>query len=918
VGGSREARFHYVRPMRTDEHERLAESPGPDDPWRLWGPYVAGRQWGTVREDYSADGDAWSHFPFDHAHRRTYRWGEDGLAGLCDRYGFLNLAVAMWNGRDDRLKERLFGLTNGQGNHGEDAKEYWWHLDATPTHSWARWLYRYPQAAYPYDDLLAVNARRSRTEPEYELLDTGVLDDDRFFDVVVTHAKASPTDVCMTVTATNHGPDPAPLHLLPQLWFRNTWSWGDDDRRPTITEVRPPWLPSGGVVAVDTEHGFLGRYRVYAEGGPDLLFCDNESDLVGLFGAEANLSPHPKHAVDRAVVHDDPGLLNPGGTGTKVAFHYHWDAVGPGESVTVRLRLAGDPAADTVFGPAFDTVLVDRAREADEFYAEVIPESVGREDRHVARRAFAGLLWGRQHYRYDVATWLHGDPAGPTPPPERLAPEPAGRNTAWRNLSLADVISMPDEWEYPWFASWDLAFHAVTLAHVDPAFAKEQLVLMCREWAQHPDGQLPAYEWAFSDVNPPVHAWASWLVYNLDGATDRDFLIRVFGKLLINFGWWVNRKDADGSNLFEGGFLGMDNISVFDRSRDIPAGWRLEQSDATSWMAFYCLTMLRIALELARHHNAWDDLATTFLERFLAIAEATDDFGSCGVSLWDEDDGFFYDVLIPPEGPPEPLRVRSLVGLLPLLAVGEAPEWTATEVPDFTRRLRWLTLRRPDETYGLFRPQDGDWAQVTVSLLDPERYVRLLSHLLAEDQFLSPHGIRSMSAEYRVGTQVVVAGRSMPIAYAPGESPSGLFGGNSNWRGPVWMPVNTLLVDSLRRYAYAVGGGLLVEFPSGSGREVPLQEVADELEERLVALFRPGPDGRRAGDPRDHGTGQHWSGHPSFCEYFDGDSGTGLGATHQTGWTAMVAHLICTRARRAAGDGVHASADPTTPTAHGG
>ncbi len=655
------------------EHARLAESPGDADPWRLWGPYVAGRQWGTVREDYSADGDAWASFPFEHAHRRTYRWGEDGIAGVSDRYGFLNLTLALWNGRDDRLKERLFGLTNAQGNHGEDVKEYWWHLDATPTHSYAQLLYRYPQAAYPYAALRDENARRSRTEPEYELADTGVLDEQRFFDVVVTHAKAAPDDLCMTVAATNHGPDPAPLDLLPQLTFRNTWRWGDDDRIPSLRRVTPPEAGTPGVAVVEATHGLLGRYHLYAADAPQLLFCDNETDAVDLWGADANATAYPKDGVDRAVVHGDPSLTNPDHTGTKVALRYHWDAVAPGETVTLRLRLTAEVGASDPLGRGFDAVLTDRAAEADDFYAAVMPERTSDEDRRIARRAYAGLLWGRQLYRYNVAAWLRGDPAGPTPPPERLAPEPAARNTAWRHLYLADVISMPDEWEYPWFAAWDLAFHCVALAHVDPAFAKSQLVLICREWAQHPDGQLPAYEWSFSDVNPPVHAWAAWQVYVLDGSRDRDFLVRVFGKLLMNFAWWVNRKDADGSNLFEGGFLGMDNISAFDRSKDVPHGWRLEQSDATSWMAFFCLSMLRIALELARRDAAWDDLATTFLERFLAIARATQSFGREKVSLWDEADGFFYDVLVGPEGAVEPVRVRSLVGLLPLLGRGHRP-----------------------------------------------------------------------------------------------------------------------------------------------------------------------------------------------------------------------------------------------------
>jgi len=895
---------------RSPEHARLAESPGDADPWRLWGPYVAGRQWGTVREDYSADGDAWAFFPFDHAHRRTYRWGEDGIGGVCDRYGFLTLALALWNGQDDRLKERFFGLTNAEGNHGEDAKEYWWHLDATPTHSWARMLYRYPQRAYPYAGLRAENARRDRTQPEYELADTGALDEDRFFDVVVTHAKAAPDDLCVVIEATNRGPDPAPLDLVPQLWFRNTWRWGRDDRVPALRRVTAPETEVAAAVAVEASHGFLGRYRLYAEGSPELLFCDNETNETALFGAERNRTAYPKDGVDAAVVRGDRSLVNPDGTGTKVGVRYHVDAVEPGATVTVRLRLTAEVGTSDPFGAGFAAVLADRAAEADAFYRIVIPDRVSEVDRHIARRAYAGLLWGRQLYRYDVSAWLEGDPAGPAPPPQRLAAEPAARNTSWRHLSLADVISMPDEWEYPWFAAWDLAFHCVALAHIDPAFAKGQLVLMCREWAQHPDGQLPAYEWSFSDVNPAVHAWAAWQVYVLDGSRDRAFLIRVVGKLLMNFAWWVNRKDADGSNLFEGGFLGMDNISVFDRSKDVPAGWRLEQSDATSWMAFFCLSMLRISLELARADQAWDDVATTFLERFLSIARATRSFGREKVALWDEQDGFFYDVLVGPDAMVDPVRVRSLVGLLPLLGVAIAPAWYESDLPDFTERLHWLQRNHPHEMEALVvspAQSRADHPHTTLSLLGRDRYERLLVRLLDEGEFLSPHGIRSLSAAYRDGMTTEVAGTTMSIEYDPAESRSGLFGGNSNWRGPVWMPVNALLVDAIRTYAAGAGHDVTVEVPTGSGRRLALADVASELEARLIDLFRPGADGRRPSDPRDHGTGPLWSEHPTFSEYFHGDSGTGLGASHQTGWSALVAHLICTTPGR-----------PDAPTAAAG
>ncbi|MEP7162028.1 MAG: glucosidase [Dermatophilaceae bacterium] len=904
----------------TVEHARLAEAPRDDDPWRLWGPYVAGRQWGTVREDYSANGDAWNDFPFDVAHLRAYRWGEDGIAGLCDRYGFLNLAIALWNGRDDRLKERYFGLTNGQGNHGEDVKEYWWPLDATPTHSHARTLYRYPQAAYPYAQLRDENARRGRDADEYELLDTGVLDGDRFFDVVITHAKASPDDVCVTVEVTNRGPDPAPLHLLPQLWFRNTWAWGRDPRTPRLADldrVGPLDAAPGsgmpearGYRLVEATHDFLGSYRCAAQavdlpddpggaaGGPrrrlpEVLVCDNETDAVRLYGAPRNATPYPKGAVDRAIVHGDRSLLNPAGVGTKVAFHYDLGEIPAGASVTVRLRLASGAGSASPFGEAFQEVLADRQREADQFYAAVIPAHIDDAQRHVARRAFAGLLWGKQIYRYSVREWLDGDPAGPPPPASRRAREPEGRNTAWKHLELADVISMPDEWEYPWFASWDLAFHAVTLAHIDPAFAKHQLLLMFREWSQHPDGQVPAYEWGFSDANPPVHAWAAWIVYQRDGAWDRDFLTGICTKMLLGMSWWVNRKDADGSDLFEGGFLGMDNISLFDRSGGVPSGWRLEQSDATSWMAFFYLSMLRIAQELARHGAAWDNVATLCLERFLATAEAMEAYGSCGVCLWDDADGFFYDVLVDSDGMAEPVRVRSLVGLVPLLAVALSPDWASTELPDFTRNLNWLRANRPDLTEAVVTTGEGADRTLTLALVDAGRYPPLLARLFDESEFFSPYGIRSLSAAYRDGFTEAMGGHDLSIRYVPGPSDSGLFGGNSNWRGPVWLPVNALIVDALRTYAAGAGAGLEVEVPTGSGRRIGLAQAADELRCRLIALFLPGEAGHRPGDPRDRGDGPLWTDHPTFSEYFHGDTGAGQGASHQTGWTALVAELIC-------------------------
>jgi len=869
----------------TAEHARLLESPAMSSPWRLWGPYLAGRQWGTVREDYSPDGDAWAYLPFEQAHTRAYRWGEDGLGGISDRFGFLNFSLALWNGRDPILKERLFGLTNAEGNHGEDVKEYWWAVDGTPTHSWMQVLYRYPQAEYPYQRLREENARRGRDDREFELVDTGVLDDNRFFDVKITYAKAGADDLCVVIEAVNQGPDAAPLHLLPQMWFHNTWRWGRDDRTPSIRRLDPSVLTTGTTHAVVCDHDFLGRYYLAAAGAPEVLVCDNETNDQKLFGSP-NSTPYPKDAINARVVEEAVDAVSPDGVGTKAAFWYRFDSVAPGETVRVRLRLStSEPDADT-FARGFDAVLADRASEADDFYAAVIPATLDDDDRHVARRAFAGLLWGKQVYRYSVEEWLQGDPAEPSPPDSRMT----ARNSGWRHLALADVMSMPDEWEYPWFASWDLAFHAVAYAHIDPVFAKEQLILLCREWAMHPNGQLPAYEWAFGDANPPVHAWAAWQVYLIDGRKDHAFLVKIFTKLLLNFSWWVNRKDADGSNLFEGGFLGMDNISLFDRSSTLPDGARLEESDATGWMAFYCLGMLQLAVELASQDQAWDDIATKFLEHFFSIAHAMHNFGSQDVSLWDEEDGFFYDVLVHPDGSYQRMRVRSLVGLLPMLAVAAAPASVAASLPDFTTRLRWLQRRRPELLDGFLTRSGQDGNHVLLSLLDVARLQKVMTRMFDTEEFLSPYGIRSVSAAYRNPYVTTIDNMQMSIDYEPGESRSGLFGGNSNWRGPVWFPPNVLLCDALRSYADYLGDE---RFTVG-GQQLGIDAAADVIEQRLIALFRPGPDGRRPSDGA-HAVGPLWTDHPTFYEYFHGDTGEGLGASHQTGWTALVAHLLCRR-----------------------
>ncbi len=849
--------------------------------WQWWGPYLSARQWGTVREDYSAGGNAWASFPHDHARSRAYRWGEDGLGGICDRWQHICFALALWNGRDPILKERLFGLTNDEGNHGEDAKEHWWALDSTPTHSYMRWLYKYPQAAFPYAQL--VHHGRGRHEPELELADTGVFDGDRYFDVELTYAKAAPDDICIRIDCANRGPEAAPLHVLPTIWFRNTWSWGRDDRRPSLRA-------DGGAVLV--EHKAHGPYWLRCGGQPDLLFCENESNAARLWGAPPT-TPYPKDGInDHVLSGGAAATVNPGGVGTKASAWYRLD-VPAGGTVSVDLRLANGPPAQGTEDAA--AVIAQRAAEADEFYADLSPPRVSHDARRVQRRAMAGLLWAKKHYRYDVREWLEGDPASPPPPHARHH----GRNAQWDHLYNADTISMPDEWEYPWYAAWDLAFHMIPMALVDAAFAKEQLILFCREWFMHPNGQLPAYEWAFGDVNPPVHAWAAWRVYKIDakatGHKDVDFLERVFHKLLINFSWWVNRKDADGSNVFEGGFLGLDNVGLFDRSMPLPGGVRLEQSDATSWMAMFCLNMLAIALELAQHEAVYEDTATKFFEHFLAIAHAMNNIGHDRNGLWDEADGFFYDQLLI-DGGQIPMRVRSIVGLIPLFAVETMEQATLDRLPDFSTRMRWFMKNRPDLCGNVFQlDAPGEDQRRMLSVLNPDRLRRVLAYMLDEAEFLSPHGVRSVSKHHLANpVSIDLGGQTHSISYQPGESTTGLFGGNSNWRGPVWFPINYLLIESLQKFHYYLGDDYVVEFPTGSGQRMNLWDVAAELSRRLISLFLPGPDGRR---PVNAGAARFdldpwWREHVSFHEYFHGDTGAGLGASHQTGWTALVAKLI--------------------------
>ncbi len=857
--------------------------------WKWWGPYVSARQWATVREDYSDEGEPWESFPFDHARSRAFRWSEDGLCAICDRWQHLCFGLALWNGRDPFLKERLFGVTNSQGNHGEDVKEYWWTLDCTPTYSFMRWLYKYPQTEFPYASLVAENRGRGRDQPEYELADTGIFDDGRYFDIMVTYAKAGPDDICARIDCTNRGPDPAPLHVLPTAWFRNTWAWGRDDRHPQM------WAMSDDTIV--TDHSTLGRVWFSFDAangatGPNLVFCENETNAERLWGTP-NRMPYTKDGINDHVVHG-AATVNPERTGTKASAWYYVEAM-PGSTATLRLRLSNSPPAAGTFGPGFDDVMRRREAEADEFYADMSSPSTPDRAKVVQRRAIAGLLWSKKYYRYEVREWLEGDPVGPRPGDQRRT----GRNHDWAHVYNADIISMPDEWEYPWYAAWDLAFHVIPIAFVDPEFAKEQLILFCREWFMHPNGQLPAYEWAFADVHPPVHAWAAWRVYKIDaknsGQKDYLFLKRIFHKLLINFSWWVNRKDANGSNVFEGGFLGLDNIGIFDRSAPLPSGARLEQSDATSWMAMFCLNMLAIALELAQHDQSYEDVATKFFEHFLAIANAMNHVGRHKISLWDSHDGFFYDVLNL-NGQQTPMRIRSIVGLIPLFAVETIEPSLLQELPDFAARMRWFIKNRPDLCGNIFELDAlGEGRRRMLSVVNPTRLRQVLRRMLDEDEFLSPHGVRSLS-RWHLGhpAHIEVAGRSHEIRYQPAESDTALFGGNSNWRGPVWFPINYLLVESLQRFHHYLGDDFKVEFPTGSGQMLSLADAASELSRRLVSLFMPDAAGRvpvnGGRDLFDFDPG--WSDQVTFAEYFHGETGAGLGATHQTGWTALVAKLI--------------------------
>ena len=903
--------------LQSTEDIRLEANRTRKEYWKRWGPYLSERQWGTVREDYSANGTAWEYLPHDHARSRAYRWGEDGIAGISDRHQLVCFALAMWNGRDPILKERLFGLTGNEGNHGEDVKEYYFYLDSTPTHSYMQMLYKYPQAEYPYQSLVEENRRRGRSQPEYELYDTDVFHENRYFDIFTEYAKGSDEDIFIRITVWNRGPEAAMLHLLPTLWFRNTWSWGRDLRRPLIRRS----TPVDGILSVESQHWQYGKRWLLAAGQPELLFTENETNNERLFNSR-NRTPYVKDAFHEYLIRQNKSAVNPDQSGTKMAAHYTLD-VAAGQSAMVKMRLTDieplggmDTTASTVgtitspgheerpagvpgtnnFGAGFDKLFELRKAEADEFYASRIPQHLSADAKNVMRQAYGGMLISKQFYHYDVKTWLEGDPVGPPPPKERLR----GRNKDWTNLYNDDIISMPDKWEYPWYAAWDLAFHCIPLAIIDPDFAKEQLILLLREWYMHPNGQLPAYEWAFGDVNPPVHAWAAWRVYKIErrvrGVGDRGFLEKVFHKLLLNFTWWVNRKDPDGANIFQGGFLGLDNIGVFDRSAPLPTGGHLEQSDGTSWMGMYCLNMLAIALELAKDDPAYEDVASKFFEHFVYIARAMNDFGSGGVSLWDEKDGFYYDVLHLPNGEEHFLKIHSMVGLIPLFAVETLEPEIIDRLPGFKRRMQWFIDNHPDVPEHIeITERSARGVRRLLSLVNRKQLKRVLSRMLDETEFLSPYGIRALSRYHKDHPyEVEVNGTVSRVDYEPAESSTGLFGGNSNWRGPIWMPVNYLLIESLQKFHHYYGEDFRVPCPSHSKNNSDLWQVASEISRRLGHIFLRGEDGRRpvAGDLENFQSDPHWRDLILFHEYFNGDNGAGIGANHQTGWTGLVAKLL--------------------------
>lgn len=879
------------------EEKRLREHELKRADWMLWGPYVSERAWGTVREDYSPDGSAWDYFPFEHAHLRAFRWSEDGIAGICDDDQFLCFAISLWNEKDEILKERLFGLAGPKGNHGEDVKEYYYYLDNTPTHSYMKFLYKYPQSAFPYRDLYDKNAARGKSQAEYELIDTGIFDEDKYFDVLIEYAKAGESDICIRITASNRGDAEARLHLLPTIWFRNIWSWSDGVAKPTMQESD---AAIKGLCSIETVQTDREPMRLIGESGTEILFVENETNFEKL-NMGRNASAFTKDGIGEYVVHGKGTAVNTASTGTKAAIHYEWSIPAEGQKVAY-LRLAGAAGPKRrklnerqSFIADCRSVFDTRIAEADEFYAGVIPEILSADAKNVMRQSLAGMLWSKQFYHYVIKQWLEGDPSCPHPIENRAF----GRNAEWKHLYNEDIISMPDKWEYPWYAAWDLAFHCIPLALLDPLFAKRQLILLLREWYMHPSGQLPAYEWAFNDVNPPVHAWAALRVYQIEkkkkGVGDRVFLERVFHKLLLNFTWWVNRKDDEGNNVFEGGFLGLDNIGVFDRSHELPTGGHLEQSDGTSWMAMFCLNMLAIALELAGEDGAYEDVATKFFEHFVYISDAMNNLGNQRTELWNERDGFYYDALHL-EGSQFPIKLRSLVGLIPLFAVETIEAELLERLPDFRRRTEWFLTNRADLTRDIeCTQQPGVDNRRLLALVNRDRLRRVLERMLSEKEFLSDFGIRSLSRIHRSRPYfLLVKGVEHRVAYEPGESRSGMFGGNSNWRGPVWFPVNYLLIEALQKFDHYFGDDFTVEFPTGSGKKMNLWQVSQELEKRLCALFLRDDKGMRAslGGSRKQRSDPHWADLMLFHEYFHGDNGSGLGAIHQTGWTGLIAKIL--------------------------
>jgi hypothetical protein len=872
----------------TAEEIRLEASSRRNEHWKRWGPYLSERAWGTVREDYSEYGTAWDYLPHDHARSKAYRWNEDGIAGISDRHQKICFALAMWNGRDPILKERLFGLTGNEGNHGEDVKECYYYLDSTPTHSYMKFLYKYPQAEFPYARLADENRSRGKHDRELELVDTGVFAENRYFDVFVEYAKASVEDILARVTVVNRGPDTATFHLLPTVWFRNVWSWAPGVDKPGLRRC------SSAPAVLELNEPTYGKRWMLFDGSPDLLFTENDTNNARLYESQSE-SRYVKDGINDCIVQGRTDAVNPNKSGTKAAAHYVL-TLGAGESATVKIRLTNSQGSSGVGGSEFDEVFSARIREADEFYDKVTPADLSEDGRNVMRQAFAGMLWSKQFYHYVVRDWLNGDPLCPPPPEARKH----GRNHEWTHLYNADVISMPDKWEYPWYAAWDLAFHCVPLALVDSDFAKEQLMLMVREWYMHPNGQLPAYEWALGDVNPPVHAWAAWRVYKIEkkrhGVGDRIFLERIFHKLLLNFTWWVNRKDTEGRNVFQGGFLGLDNIGVFDRSKPLPTGGFIEQADGTGWMAMYCLNLLAIAMELAKDDPAYEDVASKFWEHFLYIADAINHLGADGEGMWNNEDGFFYDVLHMPDGRHMPLTIRSIVGLIPLFAVETLESEFVDKLPGFKRRMEWFLENRQDLTGNVASMKaPGSDERRLLSIVDGDQLRRVLRFMLDENEFLSPYGIRALSRFYKDHPYVLpVNGSRYTVAYEPAESTTGLFGGNSNWRGPIWFPINFLLIESLQKLHHYLGEEYKVECPTRSGVYMTLWDVAAELSRRLTHIFLRNDAGARPvhGDDARYQSDPNWRDLVLFYEYFHGDNGSGIGASHQTGWTGVVAKLM--------------------------